>query len=113
MGPVEIPNETDLLSFFSVEPSCEESTLCYSVKDNFNFQLDFYFDPVSNNIGITLLKENIMLFHNSYEELKKIQIIKKYENEVLVSECIYSGCKVVIEVLLLPRISVSCGSIST
>jgi len=33
MGPVKIPNELDLLSFFSAEPSTEEYTICYSVED--------------------------------------------------------------------------------
>ena len=112
MGPVEIPKEIDLLSFFCVEPSTNETTIYYSVKDSFNVQLKFYFDQVSNYIGITLLKDGIILVDNSYEELKKIQIIKKNENEVLISECVYSDCRMKIEVILNPRIRVSCESIS-
>lgn len=112
MGPVEIPNELDLLSFFSVEPSTEGHTICYSVEDNSKLQLKFYFDQVSNNVGFILSQNALILVKNSFEELKQIQIIKKNNLEVLLCECTYSDCHIKIELSLHPKIRVSCESIS-
>jgi len=111
MGPIDIPSELEFLSFFGVEPSVEESMVCYSIQDKSKVQLKFYLDEVSNNLGITLTYRDFTI-RNSYEELTRIQFIKKHNHEVLSAECTYSGCTIKVELSIYPNINLSCESIS-
>lgn len=112
MGPIEVPSELELLTFFSSEALKKEETIYYQTKDQDEVELLFYFNYASATIGIKLTKNDYTILNMSHEELIKIEIVKTNKSEELLATCNYSEAQVFLRVLLTPKISILCESIS-